>query len=144
MTAAPPPAQEGQPADARPGPHATVTAPQRMPAVVHAARILAFALAAEGLVLLWIAGTGGAGARSVGFVAPTVLLNVVIGFLALRYASGRDGLRLGSILLNALQAVVSFLGLAGNPYGILTLVGNVVLMVLLARASTKGWFMRPR
>ncbi|MFG3255437.1 hypothetical protein [Streptomyces sp. NPDC048172] len=144
MSAAHPPAQDGQPIDTQPGPRPSGTGPQRMPANVRAARVLALLLAASGLTLLWLVGTGGSGARGMGAVTPTVLLNVVLGVLALRYVSGRDGLRLGSILLNALQVPVSFLSLAGNPYGALTLIGNLVLIVLLARVSAKRWFMRAR
>lgn len=149
MSAEPPPSPGWQPVESRPqpalrpGPFPPGTGRPRMPAGVQAARVLALVLAVVCLANLWLAASHG-GARSAGAAAPLTLLNVLTGVLALRYTSGRDGVRRGSVLLAVLQLVLSFLTLARTPAGVVPLLGNLVLVILLTQTSTRHWFTRPR
>ncbi|GAA3165767.1 MULTISPECIES: hypothetical protein [Streptomyces] len=147
----------GMPPGGVPGPQLT-----GMPGGLKAARVLLFVLAGLNLIGLCLAVTGlGAvskaakdaitddnhAAANVGkgllivlivFIAIFTVLAVV---LALQFASGGNGVRVGAAVFGAATLVVSFFVF---PFGLIHSVLGVMIIAFSSKEDAKAWFNRPR
>ncbi|MEU3709267.1 hypothetical protein [Streptomyces catenulae] len=136
--------------------------PTRMPGGLKAARVLLFVLAGLNLIGLCLAVTGlGAVSKAaksaltddnhaaanlgkgllivlIVFIAIFTVLAVV---LALQFASGGNGVRIGAAVFGAATLVVSF---CVFPFGLVHSVLGVMIIVFSSKEDAKAWFNRPR
>ena len=73
-----------------------------------------------------------------------ICLLVAAGF-AFRFGSAGNGIRVTCIVLMSVQIVLGLGGLAaGNPGGLLPLLGSIAMVILLSQGTAGAWFKRPR
>ncbi|WP_030896638.1 hypothetical protein [Streptomyces sp. NRRL F-5053] len=138
--ASPPPADN----QAGFGPPVPGYGPAPLPTSVRAARVVAFTIAVLAVAVSVLAGQLD-GPRTAGAVLGANLLNLVIGCLAFRFASGRSGVRVTCIVLAALQILFTLGAMARTAgSGLLPLAADITLIVLMTQSSAKAWFQRDR
>ncbi|MFB8269934.1 hypothetical protein ACFC96_25490 [Streptomyces sp. NPDC055955] len=132
-----------------PGPYGTnpqvaSVPPLSMPHSLRAARTTTYVMV--GLALLASAAVGVTeGARGAGAAFGGNVFGVVLLVLACFYGRAGRGLRVTSIVIASVQILLGLSAtMRGNIGGPIALVGAVVMVVLLGRASTGAWFRRPR
>ncbi|MFG7947089.1 hypothetical protein [Streptomyces cacaoi] len=141
MHPASPPPTENQ---AGSGPPVPGYGPAPLPTSVQAARVVAFTIAVLAVAVSVLAGQLD-GPRTAGAVLGANLLNLVIGCLAFRFASGRSGVRVTCIILAALQILFTLGAMARTAgSGLLPLAADIALIVLMTQSSAKAWFQRDR
>ncbi|EST39311.1 hypothetical protein N566_02645 [Streptomycetaceae bacterium MP113-05] len=140
-------------------------APTTMPGTVNGARIMLYVtggLSVIGAILMFVAaaalGTiaddpelqGDAniemlsdmGTGLIAFVGVLYLGFAVGGILlAVKFAKGGNGLRIGTIVYGALAIVM---GIVGIPVGLIFIILAVLIIVFVAKSDGKAWFNRPR
>ncbi|MET7616451.1 hypothetical protein [Streptomyces sp. NPDC005408] len=78
----------------------------------------------------------------IGFFMVLALVFAALGLvLALKYASGENGVRVCSIVYGAF-AIIS--GIFTIPVGIITFIVAILLVVFASKSATAEWFRRPR
>ncbi|MFC5723892.1 hypothetical protein ACFP1Z_27375 [Streptomyces gamaensis] len=81
----------------------------------------------------------------VGFLAVLALVFAVLGIvLAVRYAKGGNGVRIGSIVYASFGIISGFATVAVFGLGLATLVLSILVIVFAAKQPTTQWFRRPR
>jgi hypothetical protein len=113
-----------------------------MPGPVRAAQIVIFVMGGLAVLLTALV-AGGSGAESAGRFFAMYLMTVPLFVLAFRYATGGNGVRVASIVLASVQAVLA-LGATGRGTsgGFVPLAGAITLLFLLTPASSRAWFRR--
>lgn len=114
-----------------------------MPRVVRAAQILAVGLAVVGLVCAassgWLLGSSAAIRTAIPFI-PAWLL----GLVALTFNSEGQSVRIGAILLAALNMLWTVPSITeGHPPGPLGSIVSLAVIVLLFRGEARDWFEPP-
>ncbi|WP_040806635.1 hypothetical protein [Nocardia concava] len=149
-----------------PYPYVPQAFPTVMPGTVRAARIVLFVVSGIGVLVTVVQGTmGDPDWRSymVGFDIVLYLLIWIMALLACFYTSGRNGIRITTIVLCVLQGLSSLgqmsaagsgqaardaakagTGYAGPLYGVLTFGTALLVLILLSQGVSGRWFKRPR
>ncbi|MEU6989619.1 hypothetical protein ABZ953_03020 [Streptomyces sp. NPDC046465] len=118
--------------------------PQTMPGVVRAAQIVTWVLAGltviGSILLIAISNPETAGAA----LGVNVCLLVAAG-MAFRFGTAGNGIRVTCIVLMSVQILFGLGGAAaGNPGGLLPLLGSIAVVILLSQGIAGAWFKRPR
>lgn len=120
------------------------TPPWVAPGPVRGARIIAVGAAAIGVVLLLVAITLGE-PYSVALLVAGYLPTFALAVLALLFVRRGEWLRLTTIGVAVLGALVSFTGLFTKmPPGLVGVVAHGTVAALLLRPSAQRWFAEPR
>jgi hypothetical protein len=140
------------------------TGPTEMPGITKAARIFLYVIVVCQVIVTGIyaytlskfddaaddAGLSGSDAQTfadlgkgvIGFLMVLALVFAALGLvLALKYASGANGVRVCSIVYGAF-AIIS--GIFTIPVGIITFIVAILLIVFASKKATAEWFQRPR
>ncbi|TSB21536.1 hypothetical protein [Streptomyces benahoarensis] len=133
-----------------------------MPGGVKAARVLLFVLAGLNLIGLGLAVTGlGAVSKAshsarqddalaaanlgkgllIALIVVITIFTVLAVALALQFASGSNGVRIGATAFGAATLVVSF---AVFPLGLIHTVMGILVIAFTSKEDAKAWFNRPR
>ncbi|MEV0257453.1 hypothetical protein AB0H82_24750 [Streptomyces sp. NPDC050732] len=119
-------------------------APQSMPGVVRAAQIVIWVLGGLtviGSILLIALSDPETGGAALGV---NICLLVAAG-LAFRFNTAGNGIRVTCIVLMSVQILFGLGGAAaGNPGGLLPLLGSIATVILLSQGAAGAWFKRPR
>ncbi|KNB51577.1 hypothetical protein [Streptomyces caatingaensis] len=161
------PQQGGQPYAAYPqqGGYAMAPVPAEMPGLTKAARVFMWVIAVAHIGIAAIYGValaafsdevkkhddvdvqkfGDFGKGLIGFFIVLAAVFAVIGIvLALRYANGGNGVRVGSIVYASFGIISGLVNIGAWGLGLVVFILAILTIVFCAKRASAEWFQRPR